>query len=297
MLYRPGARGGGQGVDTSFQGRCVHAALPNAIPVGGCRIPPSRMKTPATPSKTPSEVGRGWSPRAQLRSAHAVVEKYGLAESRAARIAYLSQLLMPPLMIEMTPGKFAVLIWLIVWSTAAATAQDCANPVKVCPLTSDTLDYTQGSPVAVPGDFCFDAAPNAVFYTFQTMSYTIDVYRGYSKAEKNLGYFALYVSYFPQLVAGPIERAKRLLPQIKKDNKVDITDIQFGLNKIAYGFFKKVVVADNVSMYVNSVYANLESHTGPTIFFANLLFFIVCIVISRDTAISPLEQQGSWEFD
>ncbi len=113
------------------------------------------------------------------------------------------------------------------------------------------------------------------FYTFQTMSYTIDVYRGYSKAEKNLGYFALYVSYFPQLVAGPIERAKRLLPQIKKDNKVDITDIQFGLNKIAYGFFKKVVVADNVSMYVNSVYANLESHTGPTIFFANLLFFIV----------------------
>lgn len=113
------------------------------------------------------------------------------------------------------------------------------------------------------------------FYTFQTMSYTIDVYRGYSKAERNLGYFALYVAYFPQLVAGPIERAKRLLPQIKRDNKIDITDVQFGLNKIAYGFFKKVVVADNVSMYVNSVYANLEGHTGPTIFFANLLFFIV----------------------
>lgn len=113
------------------------------------------------------------------------------------------------------------------------------------------------------------------FYTFQTMSYTIDVYRGYSKAEKNLGYFALYVAYFPQLVAGPIERAKRLLPQLKKDNKIDITDVQFGLNKIAYGFFKKVVVADNVSMYVNSVYANLEGYTGLTIFVANLLFFIV----------------------
>lgn len=113
------------------------------------------------------------------------------------------------------------------------------------------------------------------FYTFQTMSYTIDVYRGYSKAEKHLGQFALYVAYFPQLVAGPIERAKRLLPQLKRDNKIDITDVQFGLNKIAYGFFKKVVVADNLNMYVNSVYSNLESHTGFTIFFANTLFFLV----------------------
>ncbi len=112
------------------------------------------------------------------------------------------------------------------------------------------------------------------FYTFQTMSYTIDVYRGRYKPERNLGYFALYVAYFPQLVAGPIERAKKLLPQLKRDNSISIDDVYFGLNKIAYGFFKKVVVADNLAIYVDSVYADPSAYSGATLFVASFFFYM-----------------------
>jgi D-alanyl-lipoteichoic acid acyltransferase DltB (MBOAT superfamily) len=112
------------------------------------------------------------------------------------------------------------------------------------------------------------------FYTFQTMSYTIDIYRGRFKPEKNFIYFALYVSYFPQLVAGPIERGRKLLPQLKRENQISIEDVYFGLNKIAYGFFKKVVVADNVAVYVDSVYADPSAYSGVTLFIATFFFFI-----------------------
>ena len=112
------------------------------------------------------------------------------------------------------------------------------------------------------------------FYTFQTMSYTIDVYKGKFKPEKNIIYFALYVSYFPQLVAGPIERAKKLLPQLKRENQITIEDVYFGLNKIAYGFFKKVVVADNLAVYVDSVYGEPGLYSGVTLFMASFFFFV-----------------------
>ncbi len=103
------------------------------------------------------------------------------------------------------------------------------------------------------------------FYTFQTLSYSIDVYRGELKAEKHLGYFALYVTYFPQLVAGPIERAGTLLPQLRKEADVTREDIRYGINKILLGFFKKLVVADTVATYVDQVFDNVAGGTGKYI--------------------------------
>lgn len=116
------------------------------------------------------------------------------------------------------------------------------------------------------------------FYTFQTLSYVIDVYRGSIKAERHFGYYALYVSYFPQLVAGPIERPDNLLPQLHANNKPSWENTIGGLRKMLIGFFKKVVVADLIAVYVNSVYNDVENATGfgvviATVFFA---FQIYC---------------------
>ncbi|QBA63876.1 MBOAT family O-acyltransferase [Muriicola soli] len=116
------------------------------------------------------------------------------------------------------------------------------------------------------------------FYTFQTMSYTIDVYRGKIKPEKHLGYFALFVSFFPQLVAGPIERAGNLLPQFRKQIIPKIPQIKRGLIMIAWGFFLKVVVADRLGIYVDEVYTDPELYKGlPLIiaagFFALQLYY------------------------
>lgn len=115
------------------------------------------------------------------------------------------------------------------------------------------------------------------FYTFQTLSYSIDVYRGTIKPEKHYGIFALYVSFFPQLVAGPIERADRLLPQFYKVNKFDYDRITAGLKIMAWGFFKKVVVADRLGIAVSTIYNNPAKHNSiqfiiATIFFAFQIF-------------------------
>ena len=100
------------------------------------------------------------------------------------------------------------------------------------------------------------------FYTFQSMSYTIDVYRRSLKAEKNFFDFALYVAFFPQLVAGPIERAVNLLPQIKAERAVSSRQIDEGLWLIYWGFFKKVFVADNLAVIVNAVFAKTGVFPG-----------------------------------
>ena len=95
------------------------------------------------------------------------------------------------------------------------------------------------------------------FYTFQTMSYTIDVYNGKIKAEKNLSYFALYVCFFPQLVAGPIERYNNLMPQLKEKTQLVIQNISHGGRLILYGLFMKMVIADNLGVFVDSVYGDV----------------------------------------
>jgi len=113
------------------------------------------------------------------------------------------------------------------------------------------------------------------FYTFQTLSYTIDVYRGNLKPEKHFGKFALYVSFFPQLVAGPIERATNLLPQIaKNDKRLNYNDFSIGLTQTLFGLFKKVVVADTVAIYVNTIFNSYEYHTGFTLVLATYFFAV-----------------------
>lgn len=116
------------------------------------------------------------------------------------------------------------------------------------------------------------------FYTFQALSYSIDVYRGTIKPEKHFGIFALYISFFPQLVAGPIERADRLLPQFYEKKKFDYDRVTSGLKIMTWGFFKKVVVADRLGVAVSTIYNNPEKHNSiqfiiATIFFAFQIFY------------------------
>jgi len=95
------------------------------------------------------------------------------------------------------------------------------------------------------------------FYTFQTLSYSIDVYRGELKPTKDFISFAAFVTFFPQLVAGPIERASHLLPQFLSPRKFSFQDARIGINLITYGLFKKVVVADRLALYVNNIFNDI----------------------------------------
>lgn len=110
------------------------------------------------------------------------------------------------------------------------------------------------------------------FYTFQTMSYTIDVYRGDFHAEKDPIVFALYVTYFPQLVAGPIENPSSLLPQLKRHQPFRWDDFTAGIRLLLCGFFFKCVVADYCGIFVNAVYNNAESVNGFAAAAAGFLF-------------------------
>ena len=110
------------------------------------------------------------------------------------------------------------------------------------------------------------------FYTFQALSYSIDVYRGKRPPERSLGIFALYVSFFPQLVAGPIERSTRLLPQFFEKKEFDYQKVSSGLKIMAWGMFKKVVIADRLAVVVNRVYGSPEEFSGPAILIATFFF-------------------------
>ena len=112
------------------------------------------------------------------------------------------------------------------------------------------------------------------FYTFQTLSYSIDVYRGNIKAEHNFFYYALFVSFFPQLVAGPIERPDNLLPQLHAEHKFNWDDLYIGAKRMLAGFFKKIVVADTAAVYVNAVYNNPENSSALSIIIATVLFAV-----------------------
>ncbi|WP_218916783.1 MBOAT family O-acyltransferase [Fluviicola taffensis] len=94
------------------------------------------------------------------------------------------------------------------------------------------------------------------FHTFQSLSYVIEVYRGNQKAEKHFGIYSLYVMFYPQLVTGPIERPQNLLVQLREEKKFDYSNIARGLRLILFGLFIKMVVADNIAVYVDQIYAN-----------------------------------------
>ncbi len=110
------------------------------------------------------------------------------------------------------------------------------------------------------------------FYTFQTLSYSIDVYRGERRSERHLGIFALYVSFFPQLVAGPIERSTTLLPQFKKNFDFDYRRVTDGLKLMAWGFFKKLVIADRLGIYVDQVYNSPGEYSSIPLIIATVFF-------------------------
>lgn len=110
------------------------------------------------------------------------------------------------------------------------------------------------------------------FYTFQALGYTVDVYRGDVKSEKNILRYALFVSFFPQLVAGPIERSGNLLKQLRKRHCFDTKRVANGLTLMLWGFFEKIVIADRAAYVVDTVYNNYENFTGFTIVIATILF-------------------------
>ncbi|MGI9287120.1 MAG: MBOAT family O-acyltransferase [Pseudomonadales bacterium] len=112
------------------------------------------------------------------------------------------------------------------------------------------------------------------FYTFQTLSYTIDVYRRNARAERSFFTFALFVSYFPQLVAGPIERAQRLLPQLHKSRRVTLDYLSGGLLLILIGLFKKVVIADTAGIQVDDIFSDPAGYTTWTLWKGAILFAI-----------------------
>lgn len=110
------------------------------------------------------------------------------------------------------------------------------------------------------------------FYTFQTLSYTIDVYKGKLKATEDLFSFLAFVSFFPQLVAGPIERATHLLPQFYKKRTFHYSQAVDGCRQILWGLFKKVVIADQCAQYANEIFNNSGAYTGSTLFMGALFF-------------------------
>ena len=112
------------------------------------------------------------------------------------------------------------------------------------------------------------------FYTFQALSYTVDVYRGDIYAEKNFFRYALFVSFFPQLVAGPIERSKNLLKQLATPSKLEFINVREGVLLMLWGYFLKVVVADRIAIYVDTVYGNPAAYPGMYLLIAAILFSI-----------------------
>ncbi len=112
------------------------------------------------------------------------------------------------------------------------------------------------------------------FYTFQALGYTVDVYRNEIYAEKNFFRYALFVSFFPQLVAGPIERSKNLLKQLYKPSEPDFNRFVKGIYYILWGFFLKIVLADRIAIFVDTVYSDYENYAGCYLIVATVLFAI-----------------------
>jgi alginate O-acetyltransferase complex protein AlgI len=110
------------------------------------------------------------------------------------------------------------------------------------------------------------------FHTFQAMSYTIEVYRGNQKAERHFGIYSLYVMFYPQLIAGPIERPQNLLHQFRKNYDFDYNRVTSGLRLMAWGLFKKVVIADRLAIVVDTVYNQPQLHNSLSLIIATVFF-------------------------
>ncbi|WP_221392632.1 MBOAT family protein [Dyadobacter sp. NIV53] len=135
------------------------------------------------------------------------------------------------------------------------------------------LLHTLGLPVSLP--LLTILLPIGLsFHTFQAMSYTIEVYRGNQKALRDFGIYSLYVMFYPQLVAGPIERPQNLLHQFYEKHYFDAFRVTEGLKRMLWGMFKKIVIADRLSLYVDAVYNNVNHHSSITLIVATVFFAI-----------------------
>jgi D-alanyl-lipoteichoic acid acyltransferase DltB (MBOAT superfamily) len=166
-------------------------------------------------------------------------------------------------------GKKKVLLWVSILSTCTVL------------FIFKYFDFFTGSFVGVAGLFGW-TVPRPVlhiilpiglsFHTFQSLSYVVEVYRGKQKAERNFIIYATYVMFFPQLVAGPIERPQNLLHQFREWHAFHYSDVNSGLKRMAWGFFKKLVVADRLALYVNDVYSAPRNYNGLQLTLATLFF-------------------------
>jgi alginate O-acetyltransferase complex protein AlgI len=112
------------------------------------------------------------------------------------------------------------------------------------------------------------------FYTFKVISYIVDVYKGKTTAVKHIGYYFVYVSFFPEIVSGPIDRANNFIPQLKTKHRLSYENIYTGAQMILWGLFKKVVIADTIAPAVNAVYNNVTKYNGIILLLATFLYTI-----------------------
>ena len=130
---------------------------------------------------------------------------------------------------------------------------------------------SSGLAINIP-EFGFLLPVGISFYTFQALGYSIDVYRGTTKVEHDFLTYALFVSFFPQLVAGPIERSNNLLPQFKQEHRFDYDAVMAGVRLMVWGYFMKLVLADRCGLYVDVIFNNVDKHNGGSFLVASLLF-------------------------
>ena len=143
------------------------------------------------------------------------------------------------------------------------------------------FDFAQNTLVRLLQSFAIELHPVTLslmlpvgisFYTFQTLSYVVDVYKGDVEAEHNFLKYAAFISFFPQLVAGPIERTKNLLPQIDCEHRFTYEKGSYGMKLMAWGFFKKLVIADNLAVFVDKVFEDVEAYHGFALVLAVFFF-------------------------
>ncbi len=144
------------------------------------------------------------------------------------------------------------------------TALTISIILSLCPLLFFKYAYLAWPSVLLPVGLSF--------FTFQALTYTIDLYRGKIELEKNIITFSLFVSFFPTLLCGPIERARNMLPQLNRKNDMNICLFADGVQLFIWGLFKKVVVADRLAQYVNYIYYSPESYSGSTLAIAAIFY-------------------------
>lgn len=197
--------------------------------------------------------------------------KYALLLLFSTGITYLSGIILSKIKIENEKKKTKYMKWCVAFSFAINLGVLAwykyfdfvfLNVQKAFSVIGITLTEP-GFDVVLPVGISF--------FIFQALSYTMDVYRGDIYAEKNFLKYALFVSFFPQLVAGPIERSKNLLKQINVPHKFDYEKCREGFLLMVWGFFMKLVIADRVSILVNTVYGNVNEYQG--------LYFVVATVL------------------